>query len=175
MVTAVVDPARGSITHCPYLGWGPVPIRAQLAELLNLPLKVRMLTNALIQTEMLFGEARGRRNVLGLLCGMGIAAAVAIDGRITGDSDFPTGGIGMMTVTGEDGTAGTLDDHASGPGHTPPLARRSEAGSCVACGALRCPRRCDRARPGGRPAGGCADGTCRTPSSGVSWSSTGIS
>ena len=116
MVTAVVDPARGSITHCPYLGWGPVPIRAQLAELLNLPLQVRMLTNALIQTEMLFGEARGRRNVLGLLCGLGIAAAVAIDGHVANDSDFPTGGIGMMTVTGEDGTAGTLDDHASGLG-----------------------------------------------------------
>lgn len=116
MVTAVVDPVQGNITHCPYLGWGPVPIRAQLAELLNLPLQVRMLTNALIQAEILFGVARGRRNVLGLLCGAGIAAAVVIDGRIVGDSGFPTGGIGMMTVTGEDGTAGTLDDHASGLG-----------------------------------------------------------
>ena len=75
-----------------------------------------MLTNALIKAEMLFGAAGGRLNVLGLLCGAGITAAVVIDGRVVGDSGFPTGGTGMMTVTGEDGTAGTLDDHASGLG-----------------------------------------------------------
>ncbi len=125
MVTAVLDSARGSITHCPYLGWGPVPIRAQLADLLNVPMQVRMFTDSVARVEMLFGVARGRRNVLGLLCGSGIGAAVLIDGRVVDSSGFPTGGIGMMTVIGEDGTEGTLDDHASGLG----ILRRLQGGS----------------------------------------------
>ena len=124
-VTAIVDVTRGSITHCPYLGWGPVPIRARLADLLNVPMQVRNLTNVVAQAELLFGVARGCGNVLGLLCGPGTAAAVLIDGRIVGDSGFPTGGIGMMQVTGEDGTEGTLDDHASGLG----ILRRLQGGS----------------------------------------------
>lgn len=125
MVTAVLDTARGSITHCPYLGWGPVPIRAQLADLLNVPMQVRMFTDSVARVEMLFGVARGRRNVLGLLCGSGIGAAVLIDGRVIESSGFPTGGIGMMTVIGEDGTEATLDDHASGLG----ILRRLQGGS----------------------------------------------
>ncbi len=124
-VTAMVDITRGSITQCPYLGWGPVPIRAQLADLLNVPMQVRTLANVVAQAELLFGVARGCGNMLGLLCGPGTAAAVLIDGRIVGDSGFPTGGIGMMTVTGEDGTEGTLDDHASGVG----ILRRLQGGS----------------------------------------------
>ena len=116
MVTAMVDAARGSTMQSPYLGWGSVPIRAQLAGLLNVPMQVRMLMSTVTQAEMFFGAARGRRNVLGLLCDLAIGAAVLVDGRAVGDSSFPTVGIGMMNVTGEDGTRGTLDDHASGLG-----------------------------------------------------------
>ena len=43
MVTAVVDPEIGSIRNAPYLGCGPVPIGARLADLLNMPMQVRML------------------------------------------------------------------------------------------------------------------------------------
>ena len=116
MVTAAVDPELGSILSAPYLGWGPAPIGAQLAELLNMPMQVRMLMPSIARAEMLFGVARGRSNILGLLCGLGIGAAMLLGGREVGDSRFPTGGIGMMTVTGEDGTTAKLDDLAGGLG-----------------------------------------------------------
>ena len=114
MITAVIDPVRGSIIHSPYLGWKEYPARAQLSELLNLPMQVRMLTPSIAQAEMLFGAARGRDNILALLCGLGIGAGVLSNGRPVGDSRFPTGGIGMMETTGEDGTVAPLDDLASG-------------------------------------------------------------
>ena len=116
MVASVVDPIRGTILESPYLGWGQVPIRAQLADLLNLPMQIRMLLPTIGQAEIHFGVARGRSNVLGLLCGLGIGAAVLVDGRFIGETRFPTGPIGTMTVVGEDGVAARLDDLAGGLG-----------------------------------------------------------
>lgn len=116
MITAVVDPEPGNIRNAPYLGWGHVPMGARLAELLDVPMRVWMLMPTIARAEMLFGVARGRSNVLGMLCGLGVGAAVLLDGREVGDSSFPTGGVGMMTVTGEDGTDATLDNLAGGLG-----------------------------------------------------------
>lgn len=116
IVTGVVDPVRGNIVQCPYLRWGPVEVRAKLGELLDLPVQVRSLMPAIVRAEMLFGAARGCQNALGMICGQRIAAAVVIDGRPVADSPFPTSGIGMMRVVGEDGTTGTFDDFAGGLG-----------------------------------------------------------
>lgn len=116
MVTAVVDPELGSIRNAPYLGWGEVRLGARLAELLDVAMQVRTLMPTIARAEMLFGVARGRSNILGMLCGLGIGTAMLLDGREVGDSRFPTGGIGMMTMTDEDGSAATLDDLAGGLG-----------------------------------------------------------
>lgn len=116
MVAGAVDPIRGAILESPYLGWGQVQIRAQLADLLNLPMQIRMLLPTIGQAEVHFGAARARSNVLVLLCGLGIGAAVLVEGRFIGDSRFPTGPIGMMTVVGEDGAPARFDDLAGGPG-----------------------------------------------------------
>ena len=116
MVTAVVDPVKGEVLGSPYLGWGHVPIRARLDELLNLPMEIRMLLPTIAQAEVRFGVARGRRNILAALCGLGIGMAVLFDGRPIGDTLVPTGPIGVMKVIGEDGTATTLDDLAGGAG-----------------------------------------------------------
>lgn len=116
MITAHLDPEPGVVLEAPYLGWGRVPLRARLAELLNLPMQVRMLMPTVIRAEALFGAARGHGDVLGMLCGLGIGVAVMADGRLLGDTRVPTGGIGFMTVTGEDGTAAPLDQLAGGLG-----------------------------------------------------------
>ena len=116
MVTAVVDPLRGEVLGSPYLDWGHVPIRARLDQLLDLPMQVRMLLPTIAQAEVRFGVARGRRNVLAALCGLGIGVAVLVDGRPLADTLVPTGPIGVMKVIGEDGVATTLDDLASGAG-----------------------------------------------------------
>lgn len=115
-VTAVVDPELGSIRSAPYLGWGPVPIGTRLAELLDMPMQIRMIMHTIARAEMLFGVAHGRSNILVMLCGLRIGAAMLLDGREVGDNRSPTGGIGMMTVTDEDGAAATVDDLAGGLG-----------------------------------------------------------
>jgi predicted NBD/HSP70 family sugar kinase len=116
MITAHVDPVIGNVLEARYLGWREVPLRARLADLLNLPMQIRMLMPTIIQAERLFGAARGHGNVLGMLCGLGIGVAVLVDGRPVAESRLPTGGIGFMTVTGEDGTAASLDELAGGLG-----------------------------------------------------------
>ena len=116
MITGPVDPARGDTPGAPYLGWGPYPVRARLAELLDLPVKVQSMTATIAQAESLFGATRGCNNVLTLLCGLGIGAAVIVDGHLAEGGPNPSGGIGRMEVTGEDGTVATLDHHGSGLG-----------------------------------------------------------
>ena len=111
-----VDPVRGDVLDAPYLGWGPFPLRSRLADLLDLPVKVQSITATVAREEMLFGDTRGRDNVLMLLCGLGIGAAVILDGRLVEGGNLPGGGIGRMEVVGEDGTATTLDQLASGLG-----------------------------------------------------------
>ena len=114
MISGTVHPTTGDILQAPYLGWESFPIRARFADLLNLPMKVRMLTETIARAESLFGEARDRGNVLALLCGIGIGAAVLVDGNPAGGGNVGTGSIGTTTVTGEDGVSRTLDEVAAG-------------------------------------------------------------
>ena len=68
------------------------------------------------RAEHLFGKVRGRADVLTLLCGLGLGAAMILDGRLIEGSSFPSSGIGNMPVTGLDGTVGTLEEQGSGFG-----------------------------------------------------------
>ena len=115
-ITAVVDPVRGHVVDAPYLGWGSYPLRARLADLLDPPMAVRPMTATIALSEFLFGKARGRNNVLTLACGLGVAAAVILDGRIIQKGRYPFGAIGGTSAIAEDGTAATLDELASGLG-----------------------------------------------------------
>ena len=116
MITGDVDRARGDVLDAPYLGWGYFPLRARLADLLDLPMTIRSMTATIASAETLFGAARGWNNVLTFLCGLGIGAAVILDGRPVDGGRYPTGGIGDMKVTGEDGTVTTLDQLGTGLG-----------------------------------------------------------
>ncbi|MDE0051581.1 MAG: ROK family transcriptional regulator [Rhodospirillales bacterium] len=114
MISASVDPERGSVEQAPYLGWGAFPLRARLSELLDLPIGVRSMTAAVATAELLFGTARDRSHVLALLCELGVGAAIIMDGRLIGGGRPPAGGLGAMKVTAEDGAVTTLDHAASG-------------------------------------------------------------
>ena len=116
MVAGHVDPVRGDVLDAPYLGWGHFPLRARLTELIDLPLKVQSVTAAVAREAMLFGEARGRDNVLILLCGLGIGAAVILDGRLVEGDNPRVGGIGRIEVVGDDGASAPLEHVAGGLG-----------------------------------------------------------
>ena len=135
MVSASVDPASGGVAAAPYLGWGPYPLGARLADALDLPVVVRSMAATIARSEALFGAARGRSSVLTLLCGLGTGAALILDGRLVEGGRLSAGGIGWMEMTGEDGASATLDDLASGQG----ILRRLRG---------------ERARPGAAPAPG---------------------
>ncbi|MCY4548242.1 MAG: ROK family protein [Defluviicoccus sp.] len=116
MITAEVNPETGDVWGAPYLGWGAFPLRAQLEALLGVPMEVRMLAATIGRAEVLFGAARGRGDVLAMLCGVGVGAAVLIDGRYVGATRFPGGPIGRMTVVAEDGATAMVDEAAGGVG-----------------------------------------------------------
>lgn len=116
MISASVDPVRGSVVEAPYLGWGAFPLRARLSDLLDLPMKLQSVTDAVASAEQLFGAARDRSNVLALLCGLGLGAAMIMDGRLIRGGSPPAGGAGAMKVTAEDGTVTTLDQAGTGLG-----------------------------------------------------------
>ena len=115
-VAGVVDPVRGHVERAPYLGWGAFPLRGRLADFLDLPVAVRPLTVTTALAEVLFGKARGWNNVLTLICGLGLGAAVVLDGRLVQGGRYPSGAIGETRAVGEDGSTTTLDDLASGLG-----------------------------------------------------------
>ena len=116
LITADLEPATGNVRQSVYLGWDGFPLRARMSQQVNLPIEVGVATLAVGRAEALFGAARGRRNPLVLLCGAGIGAAALVNGRIAGDTSFPTGGLGRMPVTAEDGEVAVLDEVAGGVG-----------------------------------------------------------
>lgn len=116
MITGEVDREAGTVLDAPFLGWGPFPLGPRLAELLNMPMLVRGIAPAIAEVEMMFGVARGRRDLLSMICGLGIATAVFVDGRPIGDSGFSSGAIGTMQIFDEEGRTRTLDGLAGGAG-----------------------------------------------------------
>ena len=114
MISASVDPVRRSVVEAPYLGWSAFPLWSRLSDLLDLPIRVQSMMASVDAAELLFGTARDRRHVLALLCELGIGAAVIIDGRLIGGGRPPSGDMGAMMVTAEDGTVTTLDNAATG-------------------------------------------------------------
>ena len=116
MIAGPVDPVRGSTPGAPYLGWGPYPLRARLADVLDLPMAVRSMTATIAAAELLFGAVRARNNVLAFLCGLGVGVAVILDGRLIEGRNVPHGGIGGMEAIGEDGAVTTLDQTGAGLG-----------------------------------------------------------
>ena len=130
MVAGPVDSKRGDVLDAPSLGWGAFPLRARLADHLELRVKVQSMTATIANAEMLFGQTRGRSNVLTLLCGLGISAAVILDRRLVDGGTFQTGRIGDTQVTGEDGSVETLDELVTGLG----VLRRLHGDSAVSAG-----------------------------------------
>ena len=118
MIAGAVDPARGSVSSAPSLGWTrEVPLQAELAALLDLPMRIESLPGGIALAEARFGAARERADVLVFTCGLGVAAGLVLDGRLVrGRTALPPGEIGAMTVTGNGPDAGTLNELAGGLG-----------------------------------------------------------
>ena len=114
MVAGFVDPIGGRVHRSSYLGWHDVPLGSRLAGLLDLPMKVESMSATIALSEMRFGVARGRDNVLVLVCGLGVSAGLILNERLVEGRNFEVGDVGQMEVITREHGVKTLDDIASG-------------------------------------------------------------
>ncbi len=84
------------------LGWNQVPLGDLLRRGLDLPVVVENNVNALCVAEHLFGQGRGRDNVLVVTVGNGVGAGIIADGVIIRGRAGGAGDLGHMPVR-EDG------------------------------------------------------------------------
>ena len=113
-IPAMVDQERKSVWTAPYLGWHDVPLGSKLASILDLPMRIESLSTTFILAETYFGVARGRKDVLALLSGLGLGVGLLLNGRLAGNRNHRTTLVGSMPVIGKDGNTSRLDRIASG-------------------------------------------------------------
>ena len=107
-----VEPESGSCRLSAILGWRDVPVRAPLADLLDLPVVVQNDVNTLALAEHWFGRGRGTSTLAVVTLGIGIGCGLVLGDRLH---------------TGERGIAGEL-------GHLP----LDPQGRLCTCGARGC-------------------------------------
>jgi len=107
-----VEPESGSCRLSAILGWRDVPVRAPLANLLDLPVVVQNDVNTLALAEHWFGRGRGTSTLAVVTLGIGIGCGLVLGDRLH---------------TGERGIAGEL-------GHLP----LDPQGRLCTCGARGC-------------------------------------
>jgi glucokinase len=77
-----VDAAAGTVAFAPNLAWRGEPLRAKLAGMVGLPVKVDNDANVSAWAEVRFGAARGHAHVAFISVGTGIGAGFILDGRL---------------------------------------------------------------------------------------------
>jgi glucokinase len=93
-----VNPQTGEVLFAPNLGWRDVPLRAELENLLGLPVLIENDCNAAI-LGIYEAELKCKpRHVFGIFLGTGIGGGVIIDGKPYAGFNFTAGEIGHMVL-----------------------------------------------------------------------------
>jgi glucokinase len=122
-----VDHESGTIIRSHHvLGWSGFPMRQMLSDRFGIPVFLDNDANAGALGELLFGAAKGQKNVLYVNIGTGIGGAIIADGRLLRGERNLAGEIGHITVVRGGprcgcGKHGCLEAVASGTG----IARRA--------------------------------------------------
>lgn len=112
--------------HIP--AWKEFPLRAMLAEALDLPAVLDNDAKAFALGEALYGAGRGARCMLGMVVSTGVGGGIVADGRLFGGASGNAGHVGHIIVSKGGpicycGGAGCLTVYASGTG----IAQRARA------------------------------------------------
>lgn len=115
-----LDTARGVVLLTPNLGWVDMPLRARLAEGLDLPAALDNDANCAVLGECWVGAGAGGRCVIGLTIGTGIGGGIVLDGRVHHGVADCAAEFGHMTINLNGrrcgcGNDGCLEAYASGP------------------------------------------------------------
>jgi glucokinase len=97
VVPGLVDEASGVGLHSVNLGWRDLPIRSHVQSHLDLPVAVGHDVRSGLLAEARVGAARGRRQVLFMPLGTGIAGALLLDGSVV-SGDGWAGELGHVVI-----------------------------------------------------------------------------
>ncbi len=97
VVPGFVDEVNGIGLHAVNLGWRDLPIRSQVEAHLGLPVAVGHDVRSGLLAESRVGAARGRRQVLFMPLGTGIAGALLLDGSVVSGDGF-AGELGHVVI-----------------------------------------------------------------------------
>lgn len=87
-VAGQIDPVKGSVVFSPNLGWHNEPLKKDLVQALDLPVKIINDVRAATLGEWWHGTGRGSADLVCLFVGTGIGGGVVSGGRIlTGDNN----------------------------------------------------------------------------------------
>ncbi|MBM7565846.1 ROK family protein [Paenibacillus sacheonensis] len=116
-----VNPEDGVVSDATNLGWRHVPFAWMMGDLLQVPVRIDHDVRTFAKGELMAGAAQGRSHAICLTIGTGIAAAIAIDGKLVRGGHNLAGEIGHDVVTGLTrqcpcGKIGCLETVVSGPG-----------------------------------------------------------
>jgi predicted NBD/HSP70 family sugar kinase len=126
-VPGLYDRESGVCVLAPNLGWRDFPVRAALAEELDMPVSVNNIIHSVAVAEGRVGAARGVRSYVCVYVDMGIGSGIVADGRLFFGQRGLSGEIGHCPVVADGpacgcGRSGCLETVAS----TMALARAAE-------------------------------------------------
>ncbi len=117
-----VDHVRGIILDPPNLGWRNVPFRQMLCERLGLPVTLEHDAKAAALGEFHFGAGKGRvvNDLVYVIVGTGVGAAIILNGQLYRGRNNAAGEIGHVTIhrhgePGSSGVPGCVESYMSGP------------------------------------------------------------
>lgn len=100
----VVDPHSGRLSLAPQIaGWDGVVLRRELADLVDCPIVPENETHLSLLAEQWIGAASNHRNVVYVQLGIGIGAAILIDGRVYRGSRGAAGEIAYLVAETDNG------------------------------------------------------------------------
>lgn len=113
----------GTILDTPKLPWRNYNIRKELQEQLNVPVALDTDVNGSCLGEMVYGDAKGLKNVVYVTIGTGIGAGIAVDGKLIHGMLHPEAGHILIRKHAQDTYEGKCPYHktcfeglAAGPG-----------------------------------------------------------
>lgn len=120
-VPGQVDNRSGIVYEATNLGWRKVPLAEEMRMRLGIPVWIDHDVRMIARGELNNGAGVGRRNMVCVALGTGVAAGIVIDGRVVQGSNYCAGEIGHDTVSGlthvcNCGKVGCLETVASAPG-----------------------------------------------------------
>lgn len=136
----VVDPHTGRITLAPQIvDWDGIDLASELSEVAECPIVVENEAHLSLLAEQWLGAARNYRNVVYIQVGIGIGAAILIDGELYRGSSGAAGEVAYLVMDGDnaeqprDSSAGPFEWFAGGDAYRRlgASAARSERGALL--------------------------------------------